>query len=351
MARWLVVMWGLSPALPLSERLASSDAMALPSAESSRPEEDESGAREEDSAEEWEAFCLRNRDRAEAEQDKGAPGGEEARGDWGEREDEQHPEPAKPESAEPAEPEAAVPEAVSTPQHKRHSQAQTASGQETGQNQEFEMVAQKAQNCPSLTTRQVARQGAPRLKLWRAAGITRLAHLIVSGHPCWISATQLAGRLGWRSEWLAERIINELKNSLPPKLKEALGVVLAGPAVTPSSDVMGSSASVGDKVASGRSLHFVDRHRTDLIQRVTVVLNVCDYLLEDRLLIQEQYDNILALKPASVQMRKLYECSRAWGDEEKDMFLEILKKLQPPLIKDKLKHTRTQHIGNNFLIN
>ncbi|MGH0142359.1 UNVERIFIED_CONTAM: hypothetical protein FKN15_075864 [Acipenser sinensis] len=33
-------------------------------------------------------------------------------------------------------------------------------------------------------------------------------------------------------------------------------------------------------------------------------------------------------------MRKLYECSRAWGDEEKDVFLEILKKLQPPLIKD-----------------
>ncbi|MGH0156684.1 UNVERIFIED_CONTAM: hypothetical protein FKN15_040619 [Acipenser sinensis] len=100
--------------------------------------------------------CPRNRDRAEAEQDKGAPGGEEARGDRGEREDEQPPEPAKPELAEPAEPEAAVPEAavpeaaasavpeaVSTPQYKRHSQAQTASGQETGQSQEFEMVAKK----------------------------------------------------------------------------------------------------------------------------------------------------------------------------------------------------------------
>lgn len=100
--------------------------------------------------------CPRNRDRAEAEQDKGAPGGEEARGDRGEREDEQPPEPAKPESAEPAEPEAAVPEAavpeaaasavpeaVSTPQYKRHSQAQTASGQETGQSQEFEIVAKK----------------------------------------------------------------------------------------------------------------------------------------------------------------------------------------------------------------
>ncbi|MGH0127440.1 UNVERIFIED_CONTAM: hypothetical protein FKN15_054631 [Acipenser sinensis] len=96
------------------------------------------------------------RDRTEAEQDKGAPGGEEDRGDRGERKDKQPPEPAKPESAEPAEPEAAVPEAavpeaaasavpeaVSTPQYKRHSQAQTASGQETGQSQEFEIVAKK----------------------------------------------------------------------------------------------------------------------------------------------------------------------------------------------------------------
>ncbi|MGH0177992.1 UNVERIFIED_CONTAM: hypothetical protein FKN15_076136 [Acipenser sinensis] len=109
-----------------------------------------------------EAGCPRNRDRAEAEQDKGAPGGEEARGDRGEREDEQPPEPAKPESAEPAEPEAAVPEAavpeaaasavpeaVSTPQYKRHSQAQTASGQETGQSQEFEIVSKKKKNIQS----------------------------------------------------------------------------------------------------------------------------------------------------------------------------------------------------------
>ncbi|MGH0156931.1 UNVERIFIED_CONTAM: hypothetical protein FKN15_072390 [Acipenser sinensis] len=100
--------------------------------------------------------CPRNRDRAEAEQDKGAPGGEEARGDRGEREDEQPPEPAEPgsaepaepgsaepESAEPAEPESAVPEAELI-KHKRHSQAKTASGQEAGQtDEEFEVVAKK----------------------------------------------------------------------------------------------------------------------------------------------------------------------------------------------------------------
>ncbi|XP_034763471.1 brain acid soluble protein 1-like [Acipenser ruthenus] len=45
-----------------STGLASSDAIALPSAESSRPEEDESGATEEDSAEEWEAFAGEDED-------------------------------------------------------------------------------------------------------------------------------------------------------------------------------------------------------------------------------------------------------------------------------------------------
>ncbi|MGH0185275.1 UNVERIFIED_CONTAM: hypothetical protein FKN15_017597 [Acipenser sinensis] len=103
--------------------------------------------------------CPRNRDRAEAERDKGALGGEEARGDWGEREDEQHLEPAKPESAEPAEPKAAVPEAVSTPQYKRHSQAQTASRQETGQSQEFEIVAKKKKKKKNIQSE----EGEPKL--------------------------------------------------------------------------------------------------------------------------------------------------------------------------------------------
>ncbi|MGH0191109.1 UNVERIFIED_CONTAM: hypothetical protein FKN15_056754 [Acipenser sinensis] len=60
------------------------------------------------------------------------------------------------------------------------------------------------------------------------AGVTRLAHLIESGPPCWISAAQLARRLGWHSERLAEKMIHELKNSLSPKLKEALGEGIAG---------------------------------------------------------------------------------------------------------------------------
>ncbi|MGH0129873.1 UNVERIFIED_CONTAM: hypothetical protein FKN15_023050 [Acipenser sinensis] len=116
--------------------------------------------------------CPRNRDRAETEQDKGAPGGEEVGCDRGEPDDEQPPEPAKPGSAEPAEPgsaepaepgsaepaepgsaepaepglaepESAVPEAGLI-QYKRHSQVKTASGQEAGQtDEEFEVVAKK----------------------------------------------------------------------------------------------------------------------------------------------------------------------------------------------------------------
>ncbi|MGH0188260.1 UNVERIFIED_CONTAM: hypothetical protein FKN15_028826 [Acipenser sinensis] len=48
-----------------SAGLASSDAIALPSAKSSWLEEEESGAREEDSAEEWEAFAGEDDDEEE----------------------------------------------------------------------------------------------------------------------------------------------------------------------------------------------------------------------------------------------------------------------------------------------
>ncbi|MGH0117836.1 UNVERIFIED_CONTAM: hypothetical protein FKN15_003867 [Acipenser sinensis] len=53
----------------------------------------------------------------------------------------------------------AVPEAVSTPQYKRHSQAQTASRQETGQSQEFEIVAKKKKKKKNIQSE----EGEPKL--------------------------------------------------------------------------------------------------------------------------------------------------------------------------------------------
>ncbi|RXM99069.1 hypothetical protein EOD39_12198 [Acipenser ruthenus] len=82
----------------------------------------------------------RKRDRAEAEQDKGAPGVEEVRGDQGPQSQQ------SPRQRSQQSPRQRVPEAESTPQHKRHShsQALTDLGQEAGQSEEeFEIVAKK----------------------------------------------------------------------------------------------------------------------------------------------------------------------------------------------------------------
>ncbi|RXM27785.1 Apoptosis-associated speck-like protein containing a CARD [Acipenser ruthenus] len=81
-------------------------------------------------------------------------------------------------------------------------------------------------------------------------------------------------------------------------------------------------------------MHFVDEHRFSLIQRVVSVETIADALLEKRMLQETQYDEILAEKVSSAQMRLLYKFARAWGNSEKDVFLEILKKQQPHLIKD-----------------
>ncbi|MBN3271380.1 ASC protein, partial [Polyodon spathula] len=81
-------------------------------------------------------------------------------------------------------------------------------------------------------------------------------------------------------------------------------------------------------------VHFVDQHRGALIQRVVNVACILDALLGKQMLLDEQYDEIIAEKVPSVQMRKLFVASRAWGKPEKDTFLEVLKAQQPHLIRD-----------------
>ncbi|XP_041092610.1 uncharacterized protein LOC121305141 [Polyodon spathula] len=81
-------------------------------------------------------------------------------------------------------------------------------------------------------------------------------------------------------------------------------------------------------------LHFVDQHCYSLIQRVVAVATVADALLGKRMLQDAQYDEVLVEKVPSAQMRLLYKFSRAWGNSEKDVFLEILEKQQPHLIRD-----------------
>ncbi|XP_041434090.1 uncharacterized protein LOC121398819 isoform X2 [Xenopus laevis] len=89
------------------------------------------------------------------------------------------------------------------------------------------------------------------------------------------------------------------------------------------------------KSAGGK--HFMDKHRTELIARVSHIDPILDDLLDDEILTQEQYDSVRSNRTSQEKMRQLYDCVRAWGDGEKEELFKAMKKHNQPLISD-LKH-------------
>ncbi|XP_039389941.1 uncharacterized protein LOC120403177 isoform X2 [Mauremys reevesii] len=77
--------------------------------------------------------------------------------------------------------------------------------------------------------------------------------------------------------------------------------------------------------AGRKETHFVDRHREQLIQRVTLVEGVLDKLLGDDVLDNEQYVTITAERTNPMKMRKLYEFMVSWNKYCKDQLYEALK--------------------------
>ncbi|KAM4796288.1 caspase recruitment domain-containing protein 8 [Rhinophrynus dorsalis] len=80
--------------------------------------------------------------------------------------------------------------------------------------------------------------------------------------------------------------------------------------------------------------HFVDRHRTALISRVTLVTPLLDDLLTLGLLTDELYDNVRRQRTSQDQMRKLYEYIRSWGPSDKDQLYEAIRRRHRPLVRD-----------------
>ncbi|KAG9462227.1 hypothetical protein GDO78_014639 [Eleutherodactylus coqui] len=80
--------------------------------------------------------------------------------------------------------------------------------------------------------------------------------------------------------------------------------------------------------------HFVDEHRTELIQRVTLVDPILDDLFQMQLLTQEAYDTVRSINTNQEKMRELYVHVNSWGNEDKDKFLQSLIKHNSPLIRD-----------------
>ncbi|KAI9519226.1 hypothetical protein NQZ68_030758 [Dissostichus eleginoides] len=79
--------------------------------------------------------------------------------------------------------------------------------------------------------------------------------------------------------------------------------------------------------------HFVDKHRTELINRVNGVASILDKLLEEKVITQPIYDEILSTRPSQEQMRKLFNGPlKAAGLGGKEVFYRILEEELPFLI-------------------
>lgn len=79
--------------------------------------------------------------------------------------------------------------------------------------------------------------------------------------------------------------------------------------------------------------HFVDKHRKELIQRVSNIKPILDGLFQEKVLLDEAYDRIRSLATSQDQMREIFLCMKA-GDACKNIFLSILQENERFLISE-----------------
>lgn len=78
----------------------------------------------------------------------------------------------------------------------------------------------------------------------------------------------------------------------------------------------------------------MDKHREELIQRVSNIGPILDALLETNVIQQETYDKIRRLSVPQEQMRELYSGPLKAGKNSKAIFNCILQSKEPWLIRD-----------------
>ncbi|KAI5087103.1 NACHT, LRR and PYD domains-containing protein 1b allele 2, partial [Silurus meridionalis] len=79
---------------------------------------------------------------------------------------------------------------------------------------------------------------------------------------------------------------------------------------------------------------FVDKHREQLIQRVSSVMEIADGLKSRNMISDEMYNNIRVEPSSYKQMRLLYNALHSGGRAVKAEFYKILKEKHPHLVVD-----------------
>ncbi|XP_049902087.1 apoptosis-associated speck-like protein containing a CARD isoform X4 [Epinephelus moara] len=101
------------------------------------------------------------------------------------------------------------------------------------------------------------------------------------------------------------------------------------------SDPASPSAGASGAHAMAEGKHFVDKHRSQLIDRVCETASVLDALLENEVIQQGTYDEILAIPTHRDRMRKLYSGPlNSAGNVGKNILLNILKEKEKYLIDE-----------------
>lgn len=90
-----------------------------------------------------------------------------------------------------------------------------------------------------------------------------------------------------------------------------------------------------ERTQNSQSQHFVDLHRTDLIQRVSEVDPILDRLLKRGVITDNGCSDVRSERTKQKKMRKLFDGPlTGCGPKGKDIFLEILKEQEPFLIRE-----------------
>lgn len=104
---------------------------------------------------------------------------------------------------------------------------------------------------------------------------------------------------------------------------------------SPHQDISTSGAPAEVNHASAKKGHFVDRHRTELIERVCHISSILDHLLQEQVLQQEQYAQVMEIRSSQAQMRFLFSGPlKAGGDRSKDVLMDAICIQQPYLVED-----------------